>query len=255
MAVVGSKYPVKPAWIDPSWLLWEEYVEGATDFSNDAANRPYEIHQHACDRLANNPNEFDRVDAIMSLRRAVSRRVQMLKDIYQLDELPIDPKPKGDLELLSHFGIVRPFMLRRLIDIRNIVEHQDTSPPPTDECLMFVDLVWYFLRSTDGLVREMVGDITFVPPGIDFYGSREYHPAVTLHFHQPFAESPEITAWFNLSNLTYESRADWVRVEPSDIKGYEEDEPPQVAIKGRMLGADKHMKLLYENYFRISHFR
>jgi len=126
--------------------------------SNDGITRLYEIHQHACDRLANDPNEFDRVDAITALRRVVGKRVKELKEIYQLRELPTGAKPKGDLELLEYFGIIRPFMLRRLIDIRNFVEHQDSSPPPASECLMFADLVWYFLRSTDGLAKVRGAD-------------------------------------------------------------------------------------------------
>jgi hypothetical protein len=41
-------------------------------------------------------------------------RVKELKEIYQLRELPTGAKPKGDLEPLEYFGIIRPFMLRRL---------------------------------------------------------------------------------------------------------------------------------------------
>jgi hypothetical protein len=160
--------------------VWEQSIEVTTGFSMVRAGRPHEIHQHARDRLAGDPNDFDRVDAIMALRRAVGQRVRMLNDIYQLRELPIGTKPRGDLELLSCFGIVRPFMLRRLIDIRNIVEYQDSSPPPVEECLMFADLVWYFLRSTDEVIRLQVETILYGTPGIDVYGHDSHSATKTI---------------------------------------------------------------------------
>jgi hypothetical protein len=61
--------------------VWEQRIEVTTGFSRVSAGRPYEIHQHARDRLAGDPNDFDRVDAIMALRRAVGQRVRMLNDI------------------------------------------------------------------------------------------------------------------------------------------------------------------------------
>lgn len=245
---------VTPVWIDPSWLSWEGYNEGSNYLPQNAAIRPYDIHEHACDRLADNPNEFDRVDAITTLRRAVGRRVKALKEIYQLRELSIGAKPKGDLELLSYLGIIRPFMLKRLIDIRNIVEHQDSSPPPTDECLMFADLVWYFLRSTDELVELQLERISLVPPGEDFF-SRDYHPQVALNFPSPFSRPPEIEAWLNPSSFTYEPRTDWIKIETTEIAEYKEAEPPRWAVKGKVSGTDEQMKPIYELYFRPSHFR
>ena len=144
---------VKEVWVDPSWLSWVQYPESTHHHPKESVFRPYEIHQHACDILAGDPNRDQRGDAIRALRRAVGMRLKELKEIYQLRELPTGMRSLKDLELLESFGIIRPFMLMRLIDLRNSVEHEDSIPPPTDECLMFADLVWYFLRSTDGLIR------------------------------------------------------------------------------------------------------
>ena len=173
---------VKRVWIDPSWLSWERLMEGRFVFSTDAVDRPYVIQQHACDRLVGDPSDLDRADAIIALRRAVDQRVQKLKEIYQIRKLRVTtPEAKGDLHLLSSFDIIRPFMVKRLIEIRNVVEHQDREPPPTAESLMFADLVWYFLRSTDSLVRGRVDQLLFYPPGSDPF-AREYNPSVSL-FH------------------------------------------------------------------------
>ena len=213
-------------WIDHSWLFWEKFNEGGTLFSDDATNRAYEIHQHACDRLSGSPSEFDRVDAITTLRRVIARRVRTIKEIYELSELPLSTKPKRDLELLSYFGIVRPFMLKRLIDIRNIVEHQDSSPPPVDECLMFADLVWYFLRSTDPLVQTKIDKLLFEPPGTDI-DSGDFHPAVELSFdRENSSELPDILAWINPSSLSYECRENWMKIDDAKVADYQNDESP-----------------------------
>jgi hypothetical protein len=58
--------------------VWEQSIEVTTGFSRVSTSRPYEIHQHVRDRFAGDPNDFDRVDAIMALRRAVGQRVRML---------------------------------------------------------------------------------------------------------------------------------------------------------------------------------
>jgi hypothetical protein len=222
--------------------------------------RLYEIHQHACDRLAGDPSEFDRVDAIINLRRVVAQRVKALKEKYQLRELPTGQKPRGDLELLSYFGIIRPFMLKRLIDIRNIVEHQASSPPPTDECLMFADLVWYFLRSTDKLVHERAETIQFeyYPPDSDVEFAQLL--MVKVRFWLPDTERPGISATLDPSSVAYEPRATWLRVDALRISRHEEERinPPlmqtEINVYGNLSCTDEQMRRVYELYFKTSHF-
>ncbi len=207
---------IRQVWIDPSLFSSEPWGDKEA-VSNDGITRLYEIHQHACDRLANDPDEFDRVDAIMALRRVVGKRVKELKETYQLRELPTGAKPKADLELLEYFGIIRPFMLRRLIDIRNFVEHQDSSPPPTSECLMLADLVWYFLRSTDGLAKFEVQMLIFHPRKA---APEEFEQIIHLYFSEAFSEV-KISALANPSLIAYEPRENWIAVEQAEISRHD----------------------------------
>ena len=251
-----TSYALKPLWSDPSWLVWEYHIESGTYLSKDRAERPYEFHQHACDRLVDDPNDFDRVDAITTLRRAISQRVRMLKEIYELRKLLIPSKPKGDLELLTYLEIIRPFMLRRLIDIRDIVEHQDSVPPSVDECLMFADLVWYFLRSTDALVHSKVSAILFEPPGATDESSEEFHPSTELIFDN-LSEPPEIRIWLNPASFIYEPKPNWIRIEPTKVDGYKkegEKEDSRFWIAGKMRGTEQQMSRVYRLYFRSSYF-
>jgi hypothetical protein len=109
------------------------------------------------------------------------------------------------LELLEYFGIIRPFMLKQLIDIRNLVEHEDSSPPPIGECLTFADLIWYFLRSTDGLAKVLAEAIIFRPPS----GMPQFSQ-VMIDFVEP--TEPQISAMFLMSLISYEARENWIKI-------------------------------------------
>lgn len=241
---------VQVLWIEPSWLLWECTSEGRWPVSTDGVHRPYEMEQHSRDRLAGDPSDLDRVDAITTLKRAVDHRVRMLKKIYGLRQLSKSLKTKDDLELLASFDIVRPFMLRRLIAIRNIVEHEDSKPPSTSDCLMFTDLVWYFLRSTDALVRAQLDDLVFYTPGSQpFVYRRKFSPTVKVTFPESFNGSPEVDAWLTPASFSYETKTDWIRIEASEIDKYEMEEPPRWRISGKMLASGEQMRLFYQAYF------
>jgi hypothetical protein len=262
MSDVPIEHTVTPVWINLEWLSWlgteedRDYVE-----YNDAA-RPYENHQHACDRLAGDPNNNDRVDAIMALRRAVGQRLKALMEIYELRELPIGMKCKN-LELLSYFGLIRPFMLKRLIDLRDSVEHDNTSPPPLDECLMFADLIWYFLRSTDRLVKSTRKGLQFwKEPSWRHYEEWDDNARVWLRFGGPLSEPPEIQATLYEAYYAYEPKADWIRVEATQIEKYEtlaeggdeekdKDWVPWMKVTGKISGTEEQMRLIYQAYFNV----
>jgi hypothetical protein len=239
-------------WIEPSWLLWDRWVESEGVLPTELASRPYEIHQHACGRLADDSTDLDRVDAIIALRRVVALRVKRLQEIYELAKLPRPSRIK-DLELLASFDIVRPFMLKRLIEIRNFVEHQDSKPPSNDECLMFADLIWYFLRSTDNLVRRQALEMRFYPPG-EAPESFD-HPTVGLTFPDNFSQPPEINAYLNPSSFSREARVDWMMIQLDEEVDIRDNSDESLAsIMGRIRGTDEQMTRLYQAYFRHSTF-
>jgi hypothetical protein len=196
-----------PVWIDPAWLSWESYWDTKDPVPNDGTIRLYEIHQHACDRLASDPSEFDRIDAIITLRRVVAMRVKALKDTYQLRELPID------------------------------------------ECLMFADLVWYLLRSTDGLARMQVESLIFKPDGMT---SRVFQN-VMLHFGEPFSKPPKISSLLHASIIINGPKENWIKIEPVELDRLESHGDFWISISGKVCGTDEQMRLIYDTYFRTSH--
>jgi hypothetical protein len=151
-------------------------------------------------------------------------------------------------------------MLKRLIDIRNIVEHQDSSPPSTDECQMFADLVWYFLRSTDELVKSFLeGRMFWEQPD---WRHREHDDLarVWLRFREPLSEPPGIDARLEMDHFADEPEVNWIRIEATNIEEYEalspggneektEDWTAWVRVIGKVRGTEEQMKLIYQQYF------
>jgi hypothetical protein len=125
--------------------------------------RAYEIWEHADLILQQTCNKFHLIDAITSLKRAVNHRLRLLDKLYKFKRIPIKEKPSELLQILHYMDIVRPIMVEKLIQIRNAVEHEDASPPDYEACKVFSEFVWYFLRSTDNLVREIVLTFNLYP--------------------------------------------------------------------------------------------
>lgn len=78
---------------------------------------------------------------------------------------------------------------------------------------------------------------------------------VILRFQEPFGQMPEFDAGLSQSSISYEPKENWIRVEASKISFYGKGEPPEVGIFGKLKASDEQMKLIYQLYFRCSHFR
>lgn len=242
-----SDRKVQRMWLDPAFLSWENHYMSWKPLDRKKAKRPYEIHEHASNRLAQGTN-LDRVDAITTLKRAVTHRVQVLKAAYGLDALEIPGKPKRDLELLAYLGIVRPLMLKRLIDIRNIVEHEDSDPPAGDDCEIFADFVWYFLRSTDVLAHRKLSRFSVVPQESKHRIASE--PEIRINYydsHGLYGPSNgsvlTVNAYLQQASIAYGSKPGWI-----EVKGVTETRDDLTFIEGEFT-AGSQAKLIWAWYF------
>jgi hypothetical protein len=127
----------------------------------DYVNRGHEIWRHASARLKGTPSELDRVDCIGTLKRAINHRLKAIQATYNFDQLPTKRPKKQVLEKLQDYGIVRPAIIKELLEVRNGIEHNDAAPPDTPKCEFYVDIVWYFLKSTDSLVDMALDSIQY----------------------------------------------------------------------------------------------
>ncbi|MCF7964614.1 MAG: hypothetical protein K9L79_03630 [Methylobacter tundripaludum] len=144
---------------------WPYDYDSQTGFSEDFVYRAHEIWRHAKDCIADDPTEFDRIDCISSLRRAINHRLKSIASGYRFDDLPSLRPKRQTLEKLQDYGIVRPALIKDLLEVRNLIEHEDAEPPPAERCSYYVDIVWYFLKSTDSLVTMYIDVLTYQEDG------------------------------------------------------------------------------------------
>jgi hypothetical protein len=162
--------------LQTQWLALEISSCGITRDGNPGVlgdhERPHRLWTHAERLIANRSSELALSDAILALNRSLRLRLESLERSYSFSLAPGIRAGARALERLAHFGIVRPLILRRLIDIRNAIEHQDDPPPPIDELELLLDAMWYFLRSTDQLVCREWKDLMLIQKSTKITGLR-----------------------------------------------------------------------------------
>jgi hypothetical protein len=133
---------------------WDPSAEGHRYCDKEEQREAHRMWCHAEKILLKSTNtSYELIDCILTLRRSIDHRFKLLNRIYEFKKIPIKSKPKELHEQLAYFGITRTFMLNRIIEIRNSVEHRLKTPPQKDRCLEILDIVWYFLKSTDRYVN------------------------------------------------------------------------------------------------------
>ena len=175
-------------WLSPKIFEWDRRV-GVTGSEDESWRRAHTIWSHAEHLLEQSNTELFRVDAITTLKRSIDHRLRMLDKIYYFRQIPIRSKPSDMLELLDYLGIIRSKMLQKLTEIRNAVEHEDANPPSDEACFGFLEFTWYFLRSTDLLVRQPTQSVVLFPSEDELY----YDATIELDPKEGWI--PKLTAW------------------------------------------------------------
>ena len=255
--------PVEHCWLSPKILEWRSGSWSSSSLDTAQLHRAYEIWAHAERVLLDNDDEHHRTDAITTLNRAVDHRVRLLDEVYNLHSIPIAELPSRSVNILEYFGLIRPIMVRRLTDIRNAVEHEDARPPSRAVCNSFVELVWYFLRSTDPAVRQAIDSFDLNSPETDASGKHMYWidietgPRFDWHFKFGCWIRPEWIShtaqdrWLSVGVEESNTREDWERrcVKDNPLGGG--FAPSDLYVRGRVLGPDDHLQTIISRYFRL----
>jgi hypothetical protein len=215
--------------------------------------------RHADRILATGADELARTDAISALKRAVAHRVRSLVDLYSLDLVPVSEKPKRKQELLAYLGLLRQEMLRRLIEIRNAVEHEDAPPPELLTCRELAEFTWYFLRSTERYVRQVVRSFTLGPPGED-----PGHPiGLGLELRTDDGWPMRVHGCLRAMQVSETQQAGWIVVAADKVKrrcslpnanpshGHPASRPDDIYLEGCFAGPEEHLRGLVTLYFEV----
>lgn len=238
-------------WISSKTLRWPSYSESNLVLNGD--KRPYDLLHHAEELLEINTSSFYRTDAIFSLKRAIDNRVYSLQNLYKLKEIPINNFPKKPIDQLTSLGVIRPYMLEELRNIRNSIEHEDTSPPSYKECLGYIDLVWYFLKSTDSLVF-FLHDTWLLTPDI-FHDQDENHQFLEVFLnvesnHENLIDwNFNIRARLNKDNVSEQKKENWIEISFDNESCIEENDT--IFLRNCKLLNDSDIQKFIKIYFGL----
>lgn len=183
----------------------------------EAWKRSYDIWKRANDLIERNESSFDLCDGVANLKRSLNHRLQLIEEIYHLKTIPFQGKPKGYLELLEKYNIVRPLVMKNLMTIRNEIEHNDSPPPEVERCRELVDIVWYFLKSTDAIVQIQKDSVCLEL----FDNGEETQYGCTVSPHYDVDVYFEVMGWFPQELVSEEEKVGYFKVEVRDYNGKE----------------------------------
>lgn len=164
-------------------------------------------------------------------------------------------------------GIVRPQMLQKLIAIRNAVEHEDADPPALEACEVFLEFVWYFLKSTDRMVQVVPDEIFFEERG------EKPQSWAEVKVRPPDMWTPSIRGWFSPDFVSDKPKDQWIslKIERSEkptasppkansraadvvkVESFGSDrDPDDRYLVGEMRGPGEALKRFYRLYFELT---
>jgi hypothetical protein len=231
----------------------------------EAELRPYEIWRHSESLLRGDLSREHRADIVVNLNRAIGVRLKTPNELYMFKKIPPRRSKVHVVEEMAELGIIRPILLKHITDLRNAVEHQDKIPPEASRCSELAEFTWYFLRSTDTLVRG--GCSTFI------FSQEKAGPFdpfwLSVHNGPELNWKPEIRGWLKPDMISSSNRDGWLVASLSDVRTREEhfnevigrsssDFPPgmpggsapeDVTIRGVIDGPVEVLRSLARKYF------
>lgn len=211
----------KTIWINQEVLDWKVLNEGGSIVGKHMWLRSYEIWEHAKLLIESSGNEFILSDGILNLKRSLNHRLKKIEELYSLKKLDFPNRPKGYLELLEYYGLVRPYLMRLLLEVRNNIEHNDSLPPNIERCMEFLDVVWYFLKSTDSLIQLVKGSAIF--EYFDNNGSKTQY-GFTIDYDRKNHKDINVSGWFPDKTISFTPQINSFQVSCSVFEDFKDQE-------------------------------
>jgi hypothetical protein len=149
-------------WLSSEILTWRKTYDLSLTFVDPKLLDAYNYLMHVEKIIGSGNTEYDRNDILSNLKKSIFFRIEQLKTIYNLRGFPLKDKSSKEFDILCSLNIIKPIMLKKIIDIRNAIEHKYNEPPSFDYCKELSEFVWYFLKATDILIELKIEKFDFV---------------------------------------------------------------------------------------------
>lgn len=242
-------------WISNKIFEQEAYFKSHDYVDTNRWLRAYEIWERAEYLINRAKSAFDLSDGILNLKRSLDQRTKLIEELYGLSKIKYTNKSKYYFEVLGDFGIARPFILKKLLEIRNDIEHRDISPPRIEECKEWLDIVWYFHKSTDYITNSKRDDLAFMfeDSGLEFVFSVEssVYPYCNIDglLLKKLYSIEEKQEHFKVESVKIETRSDLQRRYQEAY--FDDMSKEDVYIHGRVKLDENTYKLLMKRFFSV----
>lgn len=155
---------IKNIWIDSK--IFENSIVGGITNSHKmhGLDSAYKIWEEANKTISNcNGNEEKLNQGFLSLKRAFNVTSMELRKNLGIDKIQHSSKKRAKdfLADLEYFEVIKTLTLNKYLNIRNLIEHENHSPPSTEDCLSLSEYIWNYIRNTANILNQFTEHITF----------------------------------------------------------------------------------------------
>lgn len=223
-------------------------------------NSAYEIWNEANNTILNcNENKERLNQGFLSLKRAFNVTSMELRKNLGIDNIKYSSKQKtkdflGDLE---YFEIIKTLTLSKYLKLRNLIEHENHSPPSVEDCLSLSEYIWNYIRNTANILRQFTEEISITSDNnnkiLFEYIVEEKNNMYFPHLYvTAFVESKFVSYLYKENSINVEkinllNKFDLQKEIEFEKESQYIDDLSHIAIKGEILNQDiiaKYIKVL-----------
>lgn len=155
--------------LDTLWLngsIFEKCTMGSIQntskiYGMDAAYTIWKEANHTIENCNGNVEKLNQ--GFLSLKRAFNVASIELKKNLGLDKIRYSGKKKEKdfLADLEYFEITKTLTLNKYLKIRNLIEHENETPPPLEDCLSLSEYIWNYIRTIANVLNFFSESILF----------------------------------------------------------------------------------------------
>lgn len=129
----------------------------------DGLDGAYRIWEEANNTIESSKGNEEKLNqGFLSLKRAFNVASSELRKNLGIDKIKYNSKKRKDfLSDLEYFEITKTLTINKYLKIRNLIEHENYSPPSKEECLYLSEYIWSYIRNTVNILDYFVDEVLF----------------------------------------------------------------------------------------------
>jgi hypothetical protein len=206
----------------------------------------YKRWNHLKDKLTSKSSIYEMEDFLVGAKRLINYRTKELFSLYGLKENLSQSAKKGDFYILQELDIARPYLINKLRKIRNEIEHEFTLSVNVEACQDYLDICWYYLRSTDYFFTHPASQLVRLSSSRDISKSEIFH----IRFDYK-TKMLSFTGLIHRDDITEKSAPNSTEIDIKSQKNVHKD-VNILEVKATIIGSETVILNVLKNLFKIT---